>query len=232
MSVTLRIRDVLPATPRARLVRIDLDGQRFFYQPGQALLIGTHGYERRKPYSIASAPEDAERSGYLELLVGVDAEGVAGPHFALRVGEPVDVDGPLGRFTFPAEPVERRFLFIAGGTGIAPLRAMMRHALRVPHDEVGLLYSARTPFEFAFEDEFRALASAGEINLRQTVTREAADTWQGTRGRIGQGDLAPLVHDPATLCFVCGPPALVANIPKLLGELGIEPPRVRIEEWS
>jgi NAD(P)H-flavin reductase len=232
VPVTLRIRDVLPATPRARVVRVDLDAQPFAYRPGQAILIASHGYEKRKPYSIASAPEEAERDGYFELLVGVDSEGVAGPHLALQSGEEVDVDGPLGRFTFPTDPAERRFLFVAGGTGIAPLRAMMRHALRIPHDEVGLLYSARTPLEFAFEEEFRALAREGEINLRQTVTREAADTWQGTRGRIGQADLAPLVHDRRTLCFVCGPPALVADIPRLLGELGVEPDRVRIEEWK
>jgi ferredoxin-NADP reductase len=231
VPVTLRIRDVLPATPRARLVRIDLDGQPFPYKPGQAILIASHGFEKRKPYSIASAPEDTERDGYLELLVGVDSEGMAGPHLALQPGEAVDIDGPLGRFTFPADPAERRFLFVAGGTGIAPLRAMLRHALHVPHDEVGLLYSARTPLEFAFEDEFRTLAREGAINLRQTVTREFVDSWHGTRGRIGPADLAPLVHDRKTLCFVCGPPALVADIPRLLGELGVEPGRVRIEEW-
>src|SRR6185503_4335562 len=169
------------------------------YIPGQAVLVGSHGHEKRKPYSIASAPEDVERDGYLELLIGVDSDGAAGPHLALHPGEAIDVDGPLGRFTFPADPAERRFLFVAGGTGIAPLRAMMRHALHVPHDEVGLLYSARTALEFAFEEEFRALARQGEINLRQTVTREAADTWEGTRGRIGQADLAPLVHDRKTL---------------------------------
>jgi ferredoxin-NADP reductase len=229
---SLRIREVLPATPRARVVRVDLNGQPFPYQPGQAVLIADHGYERRKPYSIASAPEDADREGYLELLVGVDAAGEPGPHLTLRPGEPVDLEGPVGRFTFPENPAERRFLFVAGGTGIAPLRAMLRHALRVPHREVGLLYSARTPLEFAFEHEFRTLAREGEINLRQTVTREAAGTWDGTRGRIGQADLAPLVHDRETLCFVCGPPALVADIPKLLGELGVEPRRVRVEEWS
>jgi NAD(P)H-flavin reductase len=232
VPVTRRIREVLPATPRARVVRIDLDGQPFPYQSGQAILIASHGYEKRKPYSIASAPEDAERDGYLELLIGVDSEGSAGPHLALHPGEAIDVDGPMGRFTFPDDPVERRFLFVAGGTGIAPLRAMIRHALHVPHDEVGLLYSARTPLEFAFEDEFRALARHGEISLRQTVTREAADTWHGTRGRIGQADLAPLVHDRRTLCFICGPPALVADIPRLLGELGVEPARVRIEDWT
>jgi ferredoxin-NADP reductase len=232
VPVTLRIREVLPATPRARVVRIDLDGQPFRYQPGQALLIATHGYERRKPYSIASAPEDAQRDGYLELLIGVDAAGEAGPHLTLRHGALVDVEGPVGRFTFPEDPAERRFLFVAGGTGIAPLRAMLRHALRLPHREVGLLYSARTPLEFAFEEEFRTLAREGEIQLRQTVTREAAGDWHGTRGRIGQVDLAPLVHDRKTLCFVCGPPALVADIPKLLGELGVEPARVRVEEWT
>jgi ferredoxin-NADP reductase len=230
--MTLRIRDVLPATPRARVVRIDLDGQFFPYQAGQAVLIASQGYERRKPYSIASAPEDAERHGYLELLVGVDAEGAAGTHLRLQRDELVDVDGPVGRFTFPAHPAERRFLFVAGGTGIAPLRAMLRHALHLPHREVGLLYSARTPQEFAFEEEFRTLAREGEIHLRQTVTREAAETWEGTRGRISQADLAPLVHDQETLCFICGPPALVADIPKLLGELGVETSRVRIEEWS
>ena len=232
MTVTLRIREVLPATPRARLVRIDLDGQLFPYMPGQAILVGNHRGEKRKPYSIASAPEDVERDGCLELLIGVDEQGAAGAHLALQPGEAVDIDGPMGRFTVPADPAERRFLFVAGGTGIAPLRAMLRHALRVPHDEVGLLYSARTPLEFAFEAEFRAMAAAGHINLRQTVTREAADSWQGTRGRIGQVDLAPLVHDTETLCFVCGPPALVADIPKLLGELGVDPVRVRIEEWA
>ena len=232
VPVTLRIRDVLPATPRARVVRIDLDGQAFPYAAGQAVLIANQGYERRKPYSIASAPEDTARDGYLELLVGVDAAGAPGPHLRLQPGELLDVDGPVGGFTFPANPAERRFLFVAGGTGIAPLRAMLRHALHVPHREVGLLYSARTPQEFAFEDEFRSLAREGEIDLRQTVTREAADTWDGTRGRISQADLAPLVHDRETLCFICGPPALVADIPKLLGELGVEPGRVRIEEWN
>jgi ferredoxin-NADP reductase len=229
---TLRIREVLPATPRARVVRIALDGRPFVYLPGQAVKIASRGVERRKPYSIASAPEDAAREGYFELLIGVDDAGEAGPHLNLRPDEAVDVEGPIGRFTFPPDPAERRFLFVAGGTGIAPLRAMLRHALNVPHREIGLLYSARTPQEFAFEEELRTLAREGEIDLRQTVTRESAGTWDGTRGRIGQADLAPLLHDRETLCFVCGPPALVADIPKLLGELGVESARVRVEEWT
>ncbi len=232
MAVTLAIREVLPATPRARVVRIGLDGQPFSYRAGQAVLVASSGSERRKPYSIASAPEDAARDGFFELLVGVNAEGVAGPHLPLEPGTAVDVEGPIGRFVFPDDPRERRFIFIAGGTGIAPLRAMLRHALRLPGREVGLLYSARTPHEFAFEEELRSLAREGQIELRQTVTREFPDTWEGTRGRISRTELAPLVHDAATLCFVCGPPALVEEIPRQLNELGVAPSRIRVEEWT
>jgi ferredoxin-NADP reductase len=227
----LRIRDVLPATPRARVLRLELSAP-FPYEAGQAVLVGRPGSEKKKPYSLASSPEDAARDQALELLIGVDADGSPGPHLILQTGETVTVEGPVGRFTFPSDPEERRFLFVAGGTGIAPLRAMLRHALRRSDGEIGLLYSARTPLDFAFEDEFKTLAREGRIDLKQTVTRDTGESWDGTRGRIGRTDLAPLVHDPETLCFICGPPALVADIPKLLVELGVTPGRVRIEEWT
>ena len=234
MLLTLHIREVLSATPRARVIRIDLDGHEFSYLPGQALLVANHEYERRRPYSIASAPEDARRDGWLELLVGVDAEGSPGPHLTLEPGAAVDVEGPIGRFTFPETPTEERFVFIAGGTGIAPLRAMLRHALNEPHRQIGLYYSARTPSEFAYEPELQSLAHDGRIELRQTVTRDVGPgNWNGRRGRIGREELAPLIHDAAaTMCFICGPPALVDEMPRLLDELGIPRHRIRIEEWS
>lgn len=232
MLITRPIRDVLRATPRARTLLIDLDGTPFPYLPGQAVLVASHDIERRRPYSIAAAPEDAEREDCLELLVGVDADGNAGPHLVLAPGALVDVEGPLGRFTFPLKPEERRFLFIAGGTGISPLRAMLRHALRVPHEAIGVLFSARTPAEFAYEPELRALAGRHAIELQLRVTREVGqDDWTGPRGRIGRDDLSPLVHGRATLCFVCGPPALVQEIPQFLEELGVPRERIKKEEW-
>jgi ferredoxin-NADP reductase len=230
--LTLAIRDVHPATPRARLVRIDLAGHRFDYQPGQAVLLARHDYEPRQPYSIAAAPEDAARDGALELLVGLDAAGEPGPHITLDAGSLVDVEGPAGRFIFTGEPADTACVFIAGGTGIAPLRAMLRRALMSPNRRIGLCYSARTPSEFAFEDEWRALARRGRIDYRQTVTRENAGDWRGQRGRIGLADLAPLVRDPDAIYFVCGPPALVDDVPKLLDNLGVTRDRVRIEEWT
>jgi NAD(P)H-flavin reductase len=229
--LTLPIREVLPATPRARIARFELSGHPFDYAPGQAVSIASHGTEKRRPYSIASAPEDAARDGWFELLIGVDADGKPGPHLRLESGEFVDVEGPLGSFIFPAAPEEKRFVFIAGGTGIAPLRAMMHRALHLPHRNIGLFYSVRTPDEFAFEDELRALASSGDIELRQTVTRAVDADWTGPRGRLNRAALEELVHDPATLCFICGPPALVDEIPRVLAEIGIPRERIKIEEW-
>jgi ferredoxin-NADP reductase len=229
--LTLAIRDILPATPRARIVRLELGGTPFEYAAGQAVLVGAAGGPKR-PYSVAVPPEEALREGYLELLVGVDADGTPGPHLKLERGHLVDVDGPRGSFVFPASPTERRFVFIAGGTGIAPLRAMLHHALAIPDAEIGLFYSARTPEEFAYENEFRDLARQGRIELRQTVTRNVGETWSGARGRIGRAELQPLVHGQATLCFICGPPPLVSEMSALLVDLGIGRPRIRIEEWG
>jgi ferredoxin-NADP reductase len=229
--ITLPIRDVRAATPRARSVRLDLKGQAFPYVAGQAVRVATHGADKRKPYSIAASPEESKRDGSLELLVGIDTDGGPGPHLSLEPGTHVDVEGPLGSFTFPPQPEESRFVFIAGGTGIAPLRAMLHHALAIPHREVGVFYSARTPDDFAYEEELRALADTGQIELRQTVTRTVGDDWRGARGRIDRAELQRLIHDPGTLCFVCGPPSLVEQMPKLLAELGISRQRIRIEEW-
>lgn len=233
MRLTLPIRDLQAATSRARIVRLDLGGAQFPYRPGHAVLLGSHGQPDRRPYSLAAPPEDALHDAVLELLIGVDAEGQPGPHMTIEPGALVDIEGPVGRFTFPDSPSERHFLFIAGGTGIAPLRAMLRHALRIPHRALGLFYSARTPDEFAYERELRTMAAEGLLELHQTVTRDPGDdSWTGARGRIGLPELQPLVHDAATLCFVCGPPALVAEIPPLLEEIGVTKPRIRTEEWN
>jgi ferredoxin-NADP reductase len=224
--VTLHIQDILPATPRARIVRLRVGERDFAYRAGQAVCIGTSGSVRRCPYSIASAPDEAQRDGWIELLVGTDERGHPGAHLDLAIGAPVDVEGPVGSFTLPADEADaQRLVFIAGGTGIAPLRAMLRHALTKPRCEIVLVYSARTPEDFAFAHEFRALASEGRIQLRQTVTRADAPEWQAWRGRLEPVQLAPLVDHPGTVCFVCGPRGFVDDIPRRLEEMGL--PRTR-----
>ena len=232
-DLVLRVSSVRRATPGSRIIRVDVQGAAFPYKPGQLAAIGPAGASERVPYSIASAPEETVRGGWLEFLIKTDASGRWGTHFdPLRRGDMLAVDGPSGSFVFPDRPRERRFLFIAGGTGIAPLRSMIRHAvLSECQGRLSLLYSARTPRDFAYLAELRAMARRREIDLSLAATREFPPRWRGERGRLAAMQLARLADDPATLCFVCGPAAMVADVPPMLEALGIDRSRIRLEDW-
>jgi propane monooxygenase reductase component len=232
-DLVLRVSSVRRATPGSRIVRVALDGAPFDYAPGQLASLGPPGVADRIPYSLASAPEDTAREGYLEFLIKVDAGGRWGAHFQpLRRGAPLAVRGPSGSFVFPASPRESRFLFIAGGTGIAPLRSMIRHAVLSRIDgRVRLLYSARTPRDFAYLPELRGMERQGEMDLALSATREVPPRWRGERGRIAPAQIERLLDDPVTLCFVCGPAAMVAEVPPMLQALGVDRSRIRLEDW-
>ncbi len=236
-ALVLTVRAVIPATPTTRILRLDLSGSPFAFEAGQAALIGPAGQDLRIPYSIASAPIEAVEHGWLDFLIKVEPSGRWGQQFAaVSPGARIGIQGPVGSFLFPVDPPERHFLFIAGGTGIAPIRAMIRQALlRGQEGRMRLLYSAKTGDDFAYLPELVNMATLprmdGGLDLRLHVTREAPDTWQGARGRIASSELGALIDDPATLCFVCGPETMVAEVPRMLTELGIERRRVRVEEW-
>lgn len=184
------------------------------------------------PYSIASSPEETARYGYLEFLLKLENDAWGVRLRGLRHGSQVAVDGPVGNFVFPPHPAERQFLFVAGGTGIAPLRSMIAHALQAGiSGRLHLLYSARTPADFAYLPEMRRYARNRRLELALNATREVPERWRGRRGRLSRDQLAPLVEDPETLCFVCGPAAMVDDVPRMLVEIGIEPQRIRVEEW-
>lgn len=231
MLLTLPVREVLPATPRTRIVRVDLAGHSFEYQPGQAVFVGVNG--TRAAYSLAGPPEDAQRTGFLELLVRVDQTNGHPIPVPTEPGMQLQIAGPVGRFTFPTNPLAgRRLVFVAGGTGIAPVRSMLRHALTRTDCDIRVLYSARTPDDFAYEGELHALAQRRRIELWQTVTRDAdCAGWSGGRGRIGETVLKPLAGDPATLFFLCGPLTLVDETQRSLERLGVTDERIRTDRW-
>lgn len=231
-TVTLPLLSVEPATPRSRLVTLDLRNHPFEFRAGHAVLIGQSG--ERRPYSIASSPERAAETQSLELLIALEADGTLGPH--LRMIEPgslVDLEGPMGTFLFPEKLPTQRLVFVAGGTGIAPLRAMIDHVLRgAPEQRLSLLYSARHGDEFAFIEELRSHEMQGRLELHQTVTRDDGSKWAGKRGRIGRTHFESVVHDSThTLCFVCGPRALVNESVTTLAALGVPDDAIRTEAW-
>ena len=227
---TVLLSECVPATPRTRLLRLTLTEGTFVFRAGQAVLAGLVGSATRSAYSIASPPSLAAR-GTLELLVPADgAFGEAGLDPATVVGRALTIDGPLGTFGVPPAAENAPLLLVGGGTGIAPLRSMILETIHgARQGGLALVYSARTPTEFAYLDELRGFAEGGRLSLTLTLTGDAQD-WSHSRGRTGAHHLSDLVT-PRTLAFVCGPPAMVAEIPAALISLGLPRERVRTEDW-
>lgn len=219
------------ATPTSRIVRVVLDAETFRYRAGQSASIGADAAGPLTPYSIASAPRETAHCGWLEFLVKVDGSSRFGAIVSgLPLGTPLVVDGPAGTFTLP-EPLDvRHCLFVAGGTGIAPLRSMIRQIVGSDdHAQIDLLYVARSPEEFAYLDELQALARAGRLSLALMLTGESGD-WAHGRGRPGTDHLKALVRDD-TLAFLCGPRGMVLDITGALQSIGVRRDRIRSEDW-
>ena len=216
---------------RSRLLIANISGYRFQYLPGQAVMMAPHGAPARRPFSLASSPERATETHSVELLIAM--EGGSEDLRWATAGALIDLEGPFGTFTFPTSVEESRVLFVAGGTGIAPVRAMLDHALRRhPTQRISLLYSTRRSDEFVFTEEFRDHERAGRLELHQTVTRDDSTSWDGKRGRISRSHFETVLHEPAsTLCFVCGPASLVNESAATLEELGVPAALIRTEDW-
>jgi NAD(P)H-flavin reductase len=227
----VRLASNRPATPTARVIRVSLDGEAFQYRAGQAASLALPGETEGTPYSIASAPHETADHGALEFLVKVDGSTRFGARVSdLLPGTDIAVTGPVGNFVFPADVRGKPLLFIAGGTGIAPLRSMILNALDADMSPaIALLYSARTPDEFAYLDELRLLQQEGRLSLSLTLTGQGED-WEHARGRAGAAHLADLVTAD-TMCFICGPPSMVRDVPQALTSLGIARARIRTEDW-
>ena len=195
-------------------------------------MLGLHDSPLRKPYSIASAPWELEKTGHLRVLAQVDDTGTPDPHLELAAsGTLVDLDGPFGSFGMP-EDTHDGLLLVAGGTGIAPLRSMLIDRLSRPTTiPISLVYSARSPEEFAFRSELDALRAAGRIGAHFTVTRDQEGPWAGRRGRIDESLLREALPSTASHCLLCGPQTLVADTRQLLTKMGVREERILTEKY-
>jgi ferredoxin-NADP reductase len=232
-TLVIPARQVVRATPRTRLLTLDLGDQPFPFTAGQAVFAGLAQGTVRRPYSIACSPAWSRAAQALELLVQIDDHSAPDPHLEhATVDTPLRIEGPFGSFSLPHPLPERHVLFIAGGTGIAPLRSMLGELLAArPEVAPALIYSARTPDEFAFRDEFERLVAAGILEMRLTVTRDQGARWAGGRGRITTALVRDLIKSPVTRCLVCGPPALVTDAIALLKEAGVDEDRIGWEAF-
>jgi ferredoxin-NADP reductase len=232
---TATVREVVPETSHARTLVLDVPDWPG-HRAGQHLdvrLTAEDGYQASRSYSIASAPElDA-----LEITIEEVADGEVSPYLVEDVvaGDQFEIRGPIGgHFTWSSDQ-RGPLLLVAGGSGLVPLMAMLRHrAARASLVEARLLVSARSADDLLYRTELPALQPADGLDVDITYTRAAPDGWDGFRGRVDAAMLTQVAPPPTAMprCFVCGPTPFVEHVTQLLVDAGYRTADVHAERFG
>ena len=244
------VAEVRPETARVVTLALEVPGWDG-HLPGQHVdvrLTAEDGYQAERGYSIASAP-GSERGGpgdrrggppvgWVELTVERLDDGEVSPYLAgeLRPGDQLELRGPVGGY-FVWEPGRGGpLLLVAGGSGVVPLMAMLRHrAATGSQVPARLLYSSRTIEDVIYRDELDRLAAAGDgLAVTHALTRAQPAGWSGYARRIDAVMLEEVGWRPGErpLAYVCGPTRLVEAVAGQLVALGHDPARVRTERFG
>jgi ferredoxin-NADP reductase len=198
-------------------------------------LTALDGYQAQRSYSIASPPE---RMGEIELTIErlEDGEVSSYLHDVLIVGDQLEVRGPIGGYFVWEAAMGGPLLLIAGGSGLVPLMAMLRHRAAAGSTvPTRLLYSSRTPADVIYRDELEALHAANNgLEVIHTFTRAQPPGWRGYARRIDTAMLREVMQPlgPAPLTYICGPTLLVETAANGLAELGVPPAKIRTERFG
>ena len=208
------------------------------HRPGQHLdlrLTAADGYSVERSYSIASEPE---RTDEIEITVERIDDGEVSPFLddVVVLGDRIEVRGPIGGYFVWEAALGGPLLLVAGGSGVVPLMAMLRHrsrvASRVP---TRLLFSSRHPEEIIYREELDRLSSnADGLEVFHTLTRSQPPGWSGFARRIDERMLAEVLEPLgiSARAYLCGPTSLVETAANALVRLGLPPDRVRTERFG
>jgi ferredoxin-NADP reductase len=222
-------------TAQVRSIVLDLPGWRG-HRAGQHLavrLTAEDGYQAQRSYSIASAPEDE----HLMLTVERLDDGEVSLYLVdeLRIGDQLELRGPIGGYFVWDSAFRGPLQLVAGGSGVVPFRSMLRH-LQAARGMAAtrLLYSARSLPSLIYCEEIMQLATHDGIDLSITLTRERPEGWHGYGRRVDRGLLAEVCWPPSErpLIYVCGPTAFVETAASGLVALGHEARRIRTERFG
>jgi ferredoxin-NADP reductase len=226
---------VIEETPRAKTIVLDVAGWQG-HSAGQHVdvrLTAEDGYQTERSYSIASAPEDAR----LALTVERIDDGEVSPYLTgeLGVGDELELRGPIGGYFTWRAGDGGPLLLIAGGSGLVPLMAMLRHrTANASTVDARLLVSARSAEDVFYRAELERLAAGAGLTVHHTFTREAPAGWSGFSRRVDAEMLCAVGPAPTRRprIFVCGPTAFVERAADLLITLGHAPATIRTERFG
>jgi ferredoxin-NADP reductase len=231
-----RVVDIVHETPRCRSLLLDVPNWPG-HTAGQHVdvrLRAEDGYQAQRSYSLASPPEVRQITLTVERLD--DGEVSSYLIDGLQKGDQIELRGPIGG-NFPWQVADGGPLFlVAGGSGIVPLMAMLRHrAAQQSTLPARLLYSSRDFDEIIYRREFEQLATTdASLKVLHTLTRRQPVSWIGYGRRIDHAMLAEVAWQPSErpLVFVCGPTALVETVASALVVLGHAPLRIKTERFG
>ncbi|CAA9574926.1 MAG: Flavodoxin reductases (ferredoxin-NADPH reductases) family 1 [uncultured Truepera sp.] len=226
---------VVPETSRTKTLVLEVPDWPQ-HQPGQHLdvrLTAEDGYQAQRSYSVGSPPEDKHVAITVERL----EDGEVSPYLTdeLDIGDELELRGPIGGyFTWQASQ-GGPLLLVAGGSGVVPLMAMIRHRAAAGREvPARLLYSSRTFEDIIYREELDQLAQDPGLEVFHTLTRSQPEGWAGHRRRIDSTLLEevawPSQQQPHI--FICGPTRLVEAVATTLTELGHDPARVKTERFG
>ncbi len=198
-------------------------------------LTAEDGYSVERSYSIASEPERADE---VEITVERIGDGEVSPflHDVVVVGDRIEVRGPIGGYFVWEAPLGGPLFLVAGGSGVVPLMAMLRHRSRAGSQvPARLLFSSRHLEEIIYRDELDRLMSNGDgFEVFHTLTRSQPPGWSGFARRIDERMLAEVLEPLgiSARAYLCGPTSLVETAANALVRLGLPPDRVRTERFG
>jgi ferredoxin-NADP reductase/ferredoxin len=237
-EITLQVADIIEETDDVKTFRlVGKEPVLFSYKPGQfvTVLADIGGQEVKRSYSISSSPS---RPHTLELTVKRVPKGLVSNWMCdeLKLGSPLRVRGPSGRFSCFDYP-SRKMLCIAAGSGVTPIMSMCRWIVDTTADvDVVVLYSCQTPDDIIYRKEFELL-SARHSGLRVllTVTKgwKSTDCWTGLMGRCNSAMLAMAAPDLAERhVFMCGPAPFMDCAKDALRELAFPLEKLHTESFG
>jgi ferredoxin-NADP reductase len=226
------VADVVDETARVRTIVLDVPDWPG-HRAGQHLdvrLTAEDGYRAEREYSIASAPGEP-----VAITVERLDDGEVSPYLTgdLRPGDGLELRGPVGGY-FVWEPEDGGpLLLIAGGSGVVPLRAILRHRDRTGSDvSTRLLYSSRSLDDVIYRAELDG--SRDGVEIVHTLTRRQPPEWTGPSRRVDAALLAEVAWpaDQSPLTYVCGPTSFVETVASALVGLGYPPGRIKTERFG
>ena len=193
-------------------------------------LTADDGYQAERAYSIASAPGEP-----LAITVERLDDGEVSPYLTeeAQPGDQLEVRGPVGGYFVWEAESGGPLLLAAGGSGVVPLRAILRHRSLVHSSvPVRLLYSSRSWEDVIYSSELDFPADGVEVTY--TLTRSQPRAWQGYARRVDARMLAEVAWPAAEgpLAYVCGPTNFVESVAAGLVGLGYPAGRVKTERFG